>query len=242
MVSTPLEKSPAASVITPDDLAGLPAPVQRYLRYAGVVGKRRIKAADTQYDGLFRLKRDQPWMRITAEQHYTVNPPSFVWNARFKMAGLPFMSAQDVYQDGHSRMLGKLFGLFTVVDGQGEAVDQGAMVRHLQEMMWFPTAYLEDSIRWQAVDDHAADVTFTAFGKSVTGRMFFDDEGRQLSFAAQRYGDFGRTYTIRTWTTPVTEYGHFGGLNLPAAGAGVWVLPEGDLSYISVRMRDCFFS
>lgn len=241
MVSTLLEKSHATSLITPDDLAALPAPVQRYLRYTGVVGRPRIKTAHAQYEGQFRLKRDQRWMHIVAEQDYTVNPPGFVWNVRFKMAGVPFMFGQDTYAGGHSRMHGKLFGLFTVVDGYGDEVDQGTMVRYLQEILWFPTAYLENNIHWDAVDDHAADVTFTAYGQSVTGRMFFDDTGRLLSFAAQRYGEFDGKYDIRTWTTPITEYGHYAGLTLPSVGTGVWLLPDGDLAYVTYRLKGLFY-
>lgn len=242
MVSTLLEKTPAASVIAPDDLSGLPAPVQRYLRYTGVVGRRRIRTAHAEYEGQFRLKREGRWMNIVAEQDYTVNPPGFVWRARFKMAGVPFMFGQDTYADGHSRMHGKLLGLFTVVDGHGDEVDQGTMVRYLQEMIWFPTAYLGDNIHWEAVDDHAADVTLTAYGHSVTGRVFFDDSGRLLSFAAQRYGDFDGTYVMRTWTAPITEYGHYAGLNLPAVGTGVWLLPDGDLAYVTYRLKTLIYT
>lgn len=242
MVTTLFEKSQTTSIVTVDDLRGLPAPVQRYLRYTGIVGKRWINTAQAKYAGLFRLGRDQRWMRILAEQTYTVNPPGFVWNARFKMAGVPFMFGQDVYQNGHSHMHGKLLGLFTVVDGQGDKVDQGTMVRYLQEMAWFPTAYLGKNVSWQAIDNHTADVTLDAFGQSVTGRMFFDDVGRLLSFSAQRYGDFGGTYAMRTWTASITEYGHFAGLELPAVGTGVWVLPDGDLSYVTYQLKDIFFN
>jgi hypothetical protein len=226
------------AIITESDLVGLPAPVQRYLTYSGVLGKPWINTVRLKYRGHFRMAANKPWMPITATQVYTTNPPGFLWRAHFKLFGLPLMFGSDVYKAGHSHMHGKLLGLFTVVDGQGEEVNQGTMVRYLQEMSWFPTAYLGANITWHAVDDHAADVTLHDSGKQVSGRMYFDDKGRMLTFISQRYGEFAGQYAIRTWSTPTTEYAELAGLKLPVAGLGVWQLPEGDLPYVKVRVSE----
>jgi hypothetical protein len=222
-------------IITQDDLAGLPAPVRRYLTYTGVIGKPWIHTARVRYTGKFRMAADKPWMPIDVDQVYTTNPPGFWWRAQFKFAGLPLMSGSDIYKAGHSRMIGKVAGLFTVVDGSGDEVDQGTMVRYLQEMTWFPTGYLGANITWEAVGDHAADVTLYDHGQSVTARMYFDDNGRLLTFIAQRYGDFNGQYAMHTWATPVIDYAEFNGLKLPAGGMGVWQLPAGDLPYVDVQ-------
>lgn len=229
-------------VITEDDLLRVPPPVQRYLRFTGVVGKPWVETVRLKYVGRFRLGADKPWMPISVSQSYTVDPPGFVWKATFKIAGLPLMFANDTYKGGHGHMQGKLLGLYTVVDGQGEEIDQGTMVRYLQEMTWFPGAYLSSAITWDAVDDHASDVTFTDGGKSVHARMYFDDAGRLLTFIAPRYGEFNGQYALRTWTAPITEYRSFAGFNLPAAGKGVWQLPEGDLSYVDVHVTEIAYN
>jgi hypothetical protein len=235
---TMLKMSTASSVITEADLAGLPAPVQRYLTYTGVLGKPRIDTVHLKYKGKFRTGTGKPWLPISATQVYTTNPPGFLWKARFKFAGLPLMVGMDTYKAGHSHMHGKLAGLFTVVDGHGVEVDQGTMVRYLQEMTWFPSAYLGENITWTAVSDHAADVSLHDRGKMVTGRIYFDDDGRLLTFIAQRYGDFDGKYSIAKWTTPTTEYGLFNSLRLPIAGLGIWQLPGGDLAYVNVRVTE----
>lgn len=155
---------------------------------------------------------------------------------------MPVLHGTDLFKDGHSHMHGTLAGLFTVIDGQGDEVDQGTMVRYLQEMSWFPTAYLGANITWTAVDDHAADVTLRVNDRAVSGRLFFDDNGRLLTFSAQRYGDFGGTFSMQTWTTPTSEYATFGGLRIPAGGMGVWQLPEGDFSYVNVRLTEVVYN
>lgn len=139
-------------------------------------------------------------------------------------------------------MFGKLAGLFTVFDATGEEMLVGTMLRYLQEMTWFPGAFLNDYIHWDAVDDHAADVTFAYDNHSVKARMFFDDDGRMLTFIASRYREDKGRYTINTWSTPMTEYGTMAGLNLPIAGWGVWQLPECDLPYIMIRLTDVVYN
>ena len=225
-------------LITAEKLQGLPTPVQRYLTYTGVVGKPRIKTARIKWTGRFRRAVDQPWMPMSAEQFYTVDPPGFVWNASFKVAGLPLMRARDTYKDGQGHMYARLAWLIPIFDVRGEKLIQGTMVRYLQEMTFFPTAYLEPYVEWKPVDDTSAEVIFTDHGKSVSGTMYFDTQGRLVDFRAQRYREINGDFNLDTWTTPVSDYRILAGLNLPARGAAVWKLATGDLPYAEVEAVD----
>jgi hypothetical protein len=229
-------------LITSEMLEGLPAPVQRYLTYSGVLGKPRIKTVRILFSGRFRRGMDQPWMPMTADQVYTTNPPGFVWKARFKVAGLPLMHARDTYKDGEGYMFARLAWLIPIFDVRGEKLTQGTMLRYLQEMMWFPAAYLEPYITWKAVDDNCAEVTFTDHGKSVSGRMYFDAQGQVTDFVTERYREVNGNFVLNTWSTPVDTYGRLAGLNLPARGKAVWKLPEGDLSYAELEIRDVIYN
>jgi hypothetical protein len=225
-------------LVTAEMLADLPQPVQRYLTYTGVVGKPWVDSVYLKQTGRFRLAADRPWMPVAAEEWYTTNPPSLLWKARFKMAGLPLLSARDRYEEGHGHMFGKIAGLFTVFDVRGEKLDQGTMLRYLNEIIWFPSAFLGENITWQSVDQNSADATFTDQGKSVTARLFFDDDGRLTNFVADRYREIGGDFSLDSWATPITKYGQLAGLNLPLRGQAVWHLPEGDLIYADLEITE----
>jgi hypothetical protein len=94
-------------------------------------------------------------------------------------------------------------------------MDQGSMMRYLGEMMWFPSALLEDNVSFQAIDATSARVTLTAGGKTATATMFFDAAGRLTNFVARRYAIAGENRDLQTWSTPVTGYGELAGLKLP---------------------------
>ncbi len=223
-------------IVTADMLKNLPEPAQRYLNYTGVTGQPWIDTVRIRYAGIFRLGADKPWMPLKAEQFYTVNPPGFHWKARLKMFGLWIARGDDTYKAGHGHMFGKIAGLYTIFDARGDELDQGTMMRYLNEMTWFPIALLSDYVTWQAVDERSFDVTFTDHGKSVTARFIVDELGRLTNFITKRYRENKGNYTLDTWTTPMTEYGSLAGLNLPIRGQAVWKLSSGDLPYADLKL------
>jgi hypothetical protein len=228
--------SPArAGVVTEQMLADLPEPVRRYLRYTGVVGKPSPGTIRLRQKGKMRLGPGQPWVPLDAEEHYSVQPPGFVWAGTARLGPLPVARARDMYAGGEGRLLVKVASLWPVVDASGAQMNQGEMMRYLNEMVWFPAAFLADNISFQAVDDSSAHVTLTDQGQTATGTLVFDNQGRLTDFVAQRYRTPDAS-SPQTWSTPITGYGEFEGLRLPARGKAAFKLPGGDFEYIEVTV------
>ena len=57
---------------------------------------------------------------------------------------------------------------------------------------------------------------------------------------ARRYRTAGAS-SPETWSTPVTGYGEFEGLRLPARGTAIYKLPGRDLEYIDVTITDLHY-
>lgn len=227
---------PSPSLVTADMLDGLPPAARRYLEHTGIVGRPWIHTVRIRQRGRFRMGRDKPWLPLEAEQVYTTSPPGFQWKARLKMSGFWLFRGTDTYKDGHGHMFGRAARLFTIFDARGEELDQATMVRYLNEMVWFPTAFLSDHITWQDVDADTFDLTYTDRGRSVTARLTVDEAGRLTEFVTQRYREDHGAYTLDTWATPFTEYATMAGLYLPVRGQAVWRLPQGDLPYADLTL------
>lgn len=225
-------------VVTQAMLENLPEPVQRYMNFTDVLGKPWINNVVLRQSGKFRMGFERPWMPMRAVQRFVTDPPSFVWNARFRVGGIPLLRASDEYSRGHGQMMGKLAGLITLFDVRGDELDQGAMVRYLSEMIWFPIAYLGENISWERVDSDSADVSFSDAGRTVTGRMFFDHEGRPINFTAKRYREIDGDFTLDQWSTPITGYGVRAGLNIPILGRAEWNLSQGNLVYVDLAIEE----
>jgi hypothetical protein len=206
--------------VTEGMLESLPRPVKRYLSYTGVVGKTIPRTVYLAQSGRMRLRPGQPWLSLGAKQYYSAQPPGFVWDGTVRAGPVPIGRARDMYLDGKGRMLVKALSLFGVVDAKGEGIDQGAMVRYLSEMVWFPSAFLLGNVSFDAVDERSARVTLTDQGRSITGTLTVDPDGRLTGFAAERCRVVGNRLDLETWWTPVTEYGELAGPGLAAPPAG----------------------
>jgi hypothetical protein len=224
-------------VVTAEMLQPLPDPVRRFLTYAGVVGHPFVGTVHLTQSGQILL--GQNWLPLAAEQHFSVRPPAFVWEAVVPGSAVPVVRAKDTFLDGTGRMLITAGGLFPIVDASGPDFDQGEMIRFLSEMMWFPAAFLGENVSFEAVDDESARVSLTHADRTVTGTLFVDGAGRLTRFEADRsYTGDGGTPSLERWSTPVDEYGEFNGIRMPVRARAVWNLPDGDVEYIRLTITD----
>jgi hypothetical protein len=225
-------------VITEEDLRGLPEPVQKHLRYAGVVGRKKVTSVRLKQEGRFRQGEEGSWMSFEAEQYYTTEQPGFIWKTDMNYLPLVSVIGRDKYYSGEGNMLIKLPPFVKIADARGEDIDQGTLVRYLNEIMWFPTAYLSDYINWESIDSTSARAIMTDHGTTVSAVLHFDKDGKLVDFVADRYYTGGDETTLETWTTPIKEYGEMEGLRIPVKGEGVWKLDSGDFTYIELQLTE----
>jgi hypothetical protein len=180
------------------------------------------------------LVSGQPWIPLQAQQWYSVRTPGFVWYVTLHVGPIPIVRALDMYRTGVGQMLIKAASLITVADAKGKEIDEGEIVRYLSEMMWFRSAFLEDNVSFEAVDARSARVTLTDHGRTATGTLSFDANGRLTEFVARRYVGSD----LETWSVSITAYGEFEGLKLPVRGKAVWKLADGDQEYIEVTITE----
>ena len=225
-----------SSVITEADLAHLTEPVQRWLHYAQIVGTERLVAVRLKQEGEFRLGEDRGWMPFTAEQYFTVDPPGFIWSARFDMAPGVTIIGRDRYVDGKGDIEMRLLGAIPVADTKGGLLNQGAMLRYLGETVWFPAAALSPYINWDAIDATSARATMSYGGVTASALFVFDEQGRPVSVSADRNND--STGKQEHWSAPQYSYGLFRGVHVPITGDGIWHYDTGDFSYIHWRITE----
>lgn len=225
--------APEESVVTADEVAGLPDPVQRYLTYLRVVGSPRVWSFAARFRGRFNLQ-GRGWLPAEAWQYNCAHPVARVFHMRLDVAGIVPMVGRDTYLDGEGRMVGRLLGLIPVADGSGPEFDIGELATWLNDaLVLAPSMLLTDAVTWTAIDDHTVDVTLTHGHHTVTGRMFLDDRGALRDFSTRdRWADLPGGLVRAEWTTPFDEWALTAGRRLPLAGRAIWHLEDGPLTYV----------
>lgn len=224
------------TALTEDDLAGLPAPVQRWLRYSRVVGMERPATIRLKQVGQFRTGEGQAWMPFEAEQYFTTDPPGYIWSVTMQMAPLVTIRGRDRYMDGTGEIEMRVLSLIPVADKSGGSLNQGALLRYLAEIGWFPAAAVSPYITWQRLDDNAARATISHGGVTTSGLFSFNAQGQLLAVVADRYDDTRNT--LVRWSGINRAYGELGGVPVPVEGEAIWHYDSGDFSYIRLRVTN----
>lgn len=227
------EPFPGGDVYSPEELAGLPAPVVRYFELALTPGQPRVRSARVEHEGEFRTALGAPAAPFRSVEHFSVDPPGFVWDAEMRMAPLVAVRVRDRYSRGRAAMLGKVAGLVPVVDQEGSpGLAAGALLRYLAEAAWLPTALLPaEGVAWEAVDDSTARASLTDAGVTVSMDVHFGGRGEIVRVEAERHRDVGGVGVPTPWVGRFGRYERVAGMMVPMDGSVEWVLPEGRLVY-----------
>lgn len=222
------------SVVTEADLAPLPSPVQRYLRFAGVVGQPRVQSFRVRMTGRIRGAADAPWMPFTAEQVSFFNPPRRYFFMQATRAGLP-LDGLHAYAEGGASMRIKLLSMFPVVDLKGPVLTRTETVTVLNNMaIMAPAALIDPAIRWRQIDERQVEATFTNGPNEVRAVLVFDATGALSNFWSDdrpALAADGVTLQQQRWSTPVGAYRSQGAYRLASRGEARYAAPSGDYAY-----------
>jgi hypothetical protein len=217
------------------ELAGLPAPVQRYFRTALTEGQPMVAAVRLEHAGTFNMSATaEQWKPFTSSQRVVTRRPGFDWDARVAMMpGLP-VRVHDAYAAGEGVLHAAVLGLVTVADlrGTGE-VAKGELMRFFAESAWYPTALLpSQGVRWEAVDDRSARATLKDGDLALTLLFRFNGDGLIDTVRAESRGRTVGNKVIPTpWEGRFWDYEVHDGMRVPMEGEVSWLLPEGPKPY-----------
>lgn len=230
----------AAARYSPDVLAELPGPVQRYFRTVLTEGQPLVQAVRMHHDGRFNMSGDQEnWTRFSSVQRVVIHRPGFVWDARISVPAAA-IHVHDAYVGGEGLLRAAVFGLMPVAETQGtQELARDELLRFLAEAAWYPTALLPgNGVRWQAEDEQSATVMLEDGRASATLRIRFDDAGLIASVQADARGrTVGGTVVPTPWEGRWSDYETRDGMRIPIKGEVAWLLPAGRLPYWRGRIK-----
>lgn len=212
-----------------DQITGLPKPVQRYFKHVLRNGQPYISYVSLLHDGQFKTGLDKDWTAIKGEQYFTVEKPGFIWKGTTS-----HFTARDMYIADKGRLIVSILSLYNVVDAQGESFNQGELLRWLAEGVWFPTNLLPgDRLKWTAIIENTAKLTFSYNGMFLYYIVTFDGEGLITQMETKRYMEKGR---LETWIGKMAGYKEINGVFVPTNIEAIWRLEKGDFCYAKFRV------
>ncbi len=232
-----LKSTISTSIITEHDLAHLPLPIQKYLNFAGAVGKPKISNFRTLFKGEMRRSFEGEWFEISAQQHEFFGDHARLFYIESSVYGIPFDGLHRYIGDSATMQI-MIASLFQIADAKGDTMTRSETVTLLNDMcLLAPSTLIDTSIQWQVIDSLTVKATFTNRDQTVSANLYFNHEGALTDFSSNdRYlSEDGETYYNYRWTTPVNEYKEFSGRMIPVSVEAVWHTPDGEFSYAKFR-------
>jgi hypothetical protein len=228
-------------VITETDLAGLPPLVQRYLRFAGVIGTPRVLGFRARLTGRIRNSATAPWMPFVAEQHNFYDPPRRYFWMEATRGGLS-VDGLHVYGENDASMRIRLLSLVPVVVLGGTAMTRTETVTIFNDMCIFaPGSLLDPSIRWRELDARSVEAAYTNGPHTIHAVLIFDDTGALVDFWSDdrpALAEDGKTMLLQRWSTPIRDYRTFGPYRLATRGEGRYAPSSGEYAYIEIEIQE----
>jgi hypothetical protein len=225
------------NLLTEADLLPLPRPVQKYLHYAGCVGKPKVNNFRIELTGRIRKNAQSDWMPFTTEQYNFMHTPTRLFYMKAAMKGLP-VGGYHHYKNGKAVMDIRLFSLFRVQYQEGQEMDVAETVTFFNDMCCMaPATLIDPRIEWLEVRGNAVKAAFTHNQVTITAWLYFNDEGTLINFVSNdRYAaDAGKKLP---WSTPLSEPAEINGRRLATFAEAVYEYPEGPLTYGTFRITD----
>lgn len=245
-------------LVSEADIAPLPAPLQRYLRFAGALGRPRVWNYRLRYRGGLRSAPEQAFMPGTIEQQSFVHPPARHFLARMSMHGIP-ADAYHRYVGPSATFEVRLAALLQVVHAQGPELNRAETVTLFNDMcLLAPSTLVDAAIVWQEVDPLTVKASWSHAGNTVSALLSFDASGALTNFVSQ---DRARAEDLRNlgatelspgsaagsanrlrWSTPIAGWRDFDGRKLPISAKAIWHLPKGDFEYGQFEIVEAAFN
>jgi hypothetical protein len=232
-----LSQGAAPASVTQQTIAHLPVVVKNWLLASGVEGKQVTNNVYIEQKALMVLKPEQTdWHKASADQLFTLNPPSFNWSVQMAMGPGIKIAGRDRFYAGRGEMLIKLMSAIPVVRASNSPkIDQATLQRYLAEIVWFPWAALSPYINWTAIDANSALATMEFEGVKASGTFYFDQHGQFEKFTAMRYKDAADN-DPSLWIVTANRTEVLNGIRVPVELTARWQLEDVDWTWLKLKI------
>ena len=222
-----------SEILREEDIQHLPAIVQKYLRYVGVIGNVKIINFRAEFKGGIRSKPNDEFMKLKSVQYNFTDKPTRLFYIVAKKKGIPAIGIH-LYRNEQAIFQIKIAGLIKVVDAKGKEMNQGETVTVFNDMCFLaPATLINQNISWETVDPLTVHAKFTNGAITIGATLYFNDKGELINFISNDRFETtdGKSYKNYPWITPAAGYIDINGYRLVSSANLIYKRPDEDFCY-----------
>jgi hypothetical protein len=226
------------------EIAYLPEPVKKYIRYTGCIGKPIVNNFRVDFLGKIRDHAKPVWMELTSEQYNFIKTPTRLFYLDATMKGMP-VAGFHCFKNGTAYMDIRLLSIFKVEYQSGKVMDVSETVTFFNDMcVMAPAALIDKRIEWLEVVGNKVKASFTNNGITISAWLYFNEKGELINFDSEdrsALGKNGETVKLK-WSTPMRDYKTINGYKLASYAEAIYTYPEGDFTYATFELKDIAYN
>lgn len=223
-----------SDVFSSSDFESFPVAVKNYIEHCGYLGTKKQNFVKMVYHDVdFTQGKDGPKLKIDYTQYDFAKQPDRLALIESRMFGVPFQG-YDYYLDGNGGMKGVIAKVFSLFHQTGNEMNQACLATYLAECFFIPSAFLENDIDVEEVDDYHIKATIIYQGQTVNGLFTFNERYEMISFTTNDRAvvNTDNTITYVPWTAECSDYILCeDGIRRPTQFRAIWNYSDGDFVY-----------
>ena len=169
-------------LLTEADIAPLPEPVKKYIRYSGSIGKPKVNNFKIVFDGKIRKDQQSAWMPFVSEQYNFMVAATRLFFMDAVMKGLP-VAGYHCFKNGNAFMDIRLLSLAKVQYQAGAEMNMAETVTFFNDMCCMaPATLIDKRIKWLEAENNEVKAQFTNNNITITAWLYFNDKGELHQF------------------------------------------------------------
>lgn len=172
----------STDILSENDIAHLPAMVQKYLHYTKSVGQPKVRNFKAEFTGGMRGEPGDKFMEFKSVQYNFYQQPSRYFFMEARKMGLP-ATGLHTYQNQTAIFKVKMLNWFTVVDAKGDKLNQAETVTLFNDMCFIaPATLIDKRISWDIITDNSIKGIFENGNIRISAVLYFNNNGELVNF------------------------------------------------------------
>lgn len=218
----------------------LPENVYLWLKNVGVFDSKRINTIEFDQNGFMKLSNEQKnWWKPDANQIVNVLNPSFIWTVDLSI--IPFINTKgkDILYNGKGSMLIKIGYILPIVNElPGKKINESSLSRFLLELPWYPTAALENYMKWEKISKFKAKGTLNYKDNKVSAIFYFDKNYNLIKVEGKRFKEVNKGAIRKICIGEVKKYSKIDKLKIPTKIDVSWIENNEKFTWYKIELEN----
>lgn len=224
--------------ITQESIDLLPLPVQKYLKFVGIIGKNKVYNFKTKITAKMKIDYNKDFVESNIVQYTFDKGLMRIFFMKMNYKGIPIIGF-DSFLDGEAKLTMKVLGLFTTAYEKGKKINKAETVTLFNDMcILAPSLLIDANVKWKTLDDYSVEAEFKNDKEVISAILLFNRDYKLINFISndRYYLKKGEKFKNVKWSTSINNYKIINGYNLPTKYRAYWHFDKKDFCYLKTNI------